>query len=61
MAWPCSTNGRRKTAQNSIEVDAEIKESTRKTEEKLDGRKKEGHERKKTYMKDSGKIGSNGV
>ena len=39
-------NGRRKTAQNSIEVDAETKESTR-TEEKLDGRNKEGHERKK--------------
>jgi hypothetical protein len=31
----------------SIEVDAETKESTRKTEEKLDGRNKEGHERKK--------------
>jgi len=29
------------------EVDAETKESTRKTEEKLDGRNKEGHERKK--------------
>jgi hypothetical protein len=27
-------------------VDAETKESTRKTEEKLDGRNKEGHERK---------------
>ena len=40
-------NGRRKTAKNSIEVDAETKESTRKTEEKLDGRNKEGHERKK--------------
>jgi len=40
-------NGRRKTEQNSIEVDAETKESTRKTEEKLDGRNKEGHERKK--------------
>ena len=38
-----SKNGRRKTAQNSIEVDAKIKESTRKTEEKLDGRNKEGH------------------
>ena len=35
------------TTQNSIEVDAETKESTRKTEEKLDGRNKEGHERKK--------------
>ena len=33
--------------QNSIEVDAETKDSTRKTEEKLDGRYKEGHERKK--------------
>jgi len=31
---------------NRIEVDAETKESTRKTEEKLDGRYKEGHERK---------------
>jgi hypothetical protein len=28
-------------------VDAKTKESTRKTEEKLDERKKEGHERKK--------------
>jgi len=28
-------------------VDAETKESTRKTEEKLDGRNKEDHERKK--------------
>jgi hypothetical protein len=28
-------------------VDAETKESTRKNEEKLDGRYKEGHERKK--------------
>jgi len=37
MVWTCSKNGRRKTAQNSIEVDAETKESTRKTEEKLDG------------------------
>jgi hypothetical protein len=33
--------------QNSIEVDAETKESMRKTKEKLDGRYKEGHERKK--------------
>jgi len=46
MVWPCSKNGRIKTAQKSIEVDAETKESTRKTEEKLDGRNKEGHERK---------------
>jgi len=28
-------------------MDAETKESTRKTEEKLDGRYKEGHKRKK--------------
>jgi hypothetical protein len=28
-------------------VDAKTKESTRKTEEKLDGRNKEGHARKK--------------
>ena len=37
MVRPCSKNGRRKITQNSIEVDAETKESTRKTEEKLDG------------------------
>jgi hypothetical protein len=47
MVWPRSKNGTRKTAQNSIEVDAKTKESTGKTEEKLDGRNKEGHERKK--------------
>jgi hypothetical protein len=41
---PCSENGRRKITQKSIEVDAETKESTRKTEEKLDGRYKEGRE-----------------
>jgi len=33
--------------QNSTEVDAETKESTRMTEEKLDERYKEGHEQKK--------------
>ena len=38
MVWPCSKNGKRKTAQNSIEVDAKTKQSTRKTEEKLDER-----------------------
>jgi hypothetical protein len=47
MVLPCSENGRKKITQNSIEVDAETKESTTKTEEKLDGRYKEGHERKK--------------
>jgi hypothetical protein len=44
---PCSKNGRRKIAQNSIEVDAKTKENARKTEEKLDGKNKEGHARKK--------------
>ena len=39
--------GRRKIAQNSIEVDAKTKESMRKMEEKLDGRNKEGHASKK--------------
>ena len=47
MVRPCSENGRRKITQNSIEMDTETKESTRKTEEKLDGGYKEGHERKK--------------
>ena len=47
MIRPFSKNGRRKITQNSTEVDAETKESTRKTEEKLDRRHKEGHERKK--------------
>jgi len=46
MVRPYSKNGRMKIAQNSIEVDAKTK-SARKTEEKLDGRNKEGHERKK--------------
>jgi hypothetical protein len=47
MVRPCSENGRRKFTQNSIEVDAETKESTRKAEEKLDGKYEKGHERKK--------------
>ena len=47
MVWPFSKNGRRKNTQNNTEVDDETKESKRKTEEKLDGRKKENHERKK--------------
>jgi hypothetical protein len=34
-------------AQNNIEVDAKTKESTRKTKEKLDGKNKESHARKK--------------
>ena len=32
MVQPCSENGRRKITQISIEVNAETKESTRKTE-----------------------------
>jgi len=47
MVRPCPKNDRRKITQNSIELDAETKENTRKTEEKLDGRYKESHERKK--------------
>jgi hypothetical protein len=47
MVQPCSENGRRKIVQNSIEVDAKTKDSMRKTEEKWDGRNKEGHEGKK--------------
>ena len=47
MVRPCSKNGRRKIAQNSIEVEDKTKESMKKTEEKLDGRNKEGHNRKK--------------
>jgi hypothetical protein len=47
MVRPCPENGRRKITQNSIEVDAETKESTRKTEEKPDGRYTEGRERKR--------------
>jgi hypothetical protein len=47
MVRPCSENGIRKITQNSIEVDAETKENTRKTEEKLDGGYKEGHKQKK--------------
>jgi len=35
MIRPCPKNGRRKITQNGIEVDAETKESTRKTEELL--------------------------
>jgi hypothetical protein len=47
MVQPRPKNGRRKITQNSVEVDAETKQSTRKTEEKLVGSYKEGHERKK--------------
>ena len=47
MVWPYPKNGRGKIAQDSTEVDAKTKENMRKTKEKLDGRNKEGHERKK--------------
>jgi hypothetical protein len=57
----CSKNGRRNIAQNSIEVDAKTKESTRNSEEELDLRNKEGHERKKPKRRPIGKIGSSGV
>jgi len=55
MVRPCSENGRRKITQNRTEVDAETKESTRKTEEKLDGGYKEGHERKKPKWRPVGR------
>jgi hypothetical protein len=55
MVRPCSENGRRKITQNSIKVDAEIKASTRETEEKPDGRYKEGLERKKTKRRPVGR------
>jgi hypothetical protein len=47
MVRPCSENGGRKITQNNTELDAETKESTRKTVEKLYKKYKEGHERKK--------------
>jgi hypothetical protein len=55
MVRPCSKNGRRKIDQNSIKVDAKTKESTGKTEEELDGRNKEGHERKKPKRRPVGR------
>jgi hypothetical protein len=45
MVWPCSKNSRGTIAQDSIEVNTTAEESTRETEEKLDGRNTEGHER----------------
>ena len=47
MVRPCSENGRRKITQNSIEVDAETKESTSKTEKKnwMEGIRKAMNER----------------
>jgi uncharacterized membrane protein len=51
MVRPYSKNGRRKIAQNSIEVNAKTKQNTRKTAEELDGRNKEGHERKELKIR----------
>jgi len=46
MVRPCKKNGRRKITQNSIEVDAETKESTRKTEKNwMEGIRKAMNER----------------
>ena len=42
MVRPCPKNGRRKIIQNNTEVDAETKESTRKTEEKPKKNQMEG-------------------
>jgi hypothetical protein len=55
MIRPRSKNGRRKIIQNSVEVDVETKDSTRKTEENLDGRYTEGHERKKPKSRPVGR------
>jgi hypothetical protein len=46
MVRPCSENDRRKITQNSIEVDAETKESTRKTKKNwMEGIRKTMNER----------------
>jgi len=55
MVRPCPKNGRRKITQNSTEVDVETKDNTRKTEEKLDGKYKEGNERKKPKLRPVGR------
>jgi hypothetical protein len=61
MVWPCSKNGRGTIAQDSIEVDARAAESTRETEEKRDGRSKEGHEREEPARRAVGRQWSLGV
>ena len=45
MVRPCSENGRRKITQNSIEVDAETKESARKKKNWMEGIRKAMNER----------------
>jgi hypothetical protein len=55
MVWPCSKNGRGTIAQDSTEVDTRAEDSTRETEEKLDGRNKEGHEREEPVRRPVGR------
>jgi hypothetical protein len=55
MLWPCSKNDRGTIAQDSIEVDTRAEESTRETEEKLDRRNKEGHEREEPVTRPVGR------
>jgi hypothetical protein len=55
MVRPCSKSDRSKIVQNIIEVDAKTKESMRKTEEGLDGRNKEDHDRKKPKRRPVGR------
>jgi hypothetical protein len=55
MVWPCSKNGRGTIAQDSIEVDTKEEGSTRETEEKLDGRNKEGYEREEPARRPVGR------
>jgi hypothetical protein len=56
MVWPCTKNGIGTIAQDSIEVDTRAEESTRETEENLDGRNKEGHEREKPARRPVGRY-----
>jgi hypothetical protein len=55
VVWPCSKNGRGTIAQDSIEVDTRVEESTRETEQKLDGRNKEGQEREEPARRPVGR------
>jgi hypothetical protein len=55
MLWPCSKNSRGTIAQDSIEVDTKAEESTRETEEKLDGMNNEGHEREEPARRPVGR------
>jgi hypothetical protein len=48
-------NGRGTIAQDSIEVDTRAEKSTRETEEKLDGRNKEDHEREEPARRPVGR------